>query len=635
MTVEIDENPRLDIREAFYLRFIRLSHSRYLAGDLAVKTLIFVSTAQLLRPQEKTGTWASIFPNEQVTEQQSALFVKKLLAVAISNVTYLRAIFPEHAFGDRCLEDLNLKILRDDSSCPGACQVIKWVKGCFDALDKKYLRMLVIGIYLDPDNPETVIESYTFKFSYSAEGGIDIYRNSRKISSAYTAAETRKATIRLLRTIVVLTQTLKSLPDDVMMTMKLVYYDEVTPADYEPPGFKAAETDGFKFDEEPTNIKVGDVATPFHTVKMRIKTDSKQFEMKEDPAEEEEEVQEVSQEISNNGLDNEVMDVNDKTRETNPVKRQLPEEGERLVEDVRVPEISPAKPSPAVDNNSAEVMPLTSEVAADEYKVRCPCGCNEDDGLMIMCGVCKYWQHGVCFIITEEEDAPEEHICDVCTTGVKICTDPQLSDMTSIAVQATCLWRRALLACTDMSRVLAPHLARRLGIEITVAQGLMNRLEKEKFIRNPGKGKKLGKIVDKALVKKEGIQKYFQKKKTRGSQDLDKNKTTDEPHHIEVNGVDKNKDSKNEVEMLVEKTEGMNLCGRRLRSKESSKSKEPEICTITNVVESDRNRGKKRAFSKVDDSNEFEVCNSQDIEDSHCVQAKKKKASVVAKAIMV
>ncbi|XP_067655644.1 HORMA domain-containing protein 1-like [Haliotis asinina] len=592
-----------------------------------------MSTAQLLRPQEKTGTWASIFPNEQVTEQQSALFVKKLLAVAISNVTYLRAIFPEHAFGDRCLEDLNLKILRDDSSCPGACQVIKWVKGCFDALDKKYLRMLVIGIYLDPDNPETVIESYTFKFSYSAEGGIDIYRNSRKISSAYTAAETRKATIRLLRTIVVLTQTLKSLPDDVMMTMKLLYYDEVTPPDYEPPGFKAADTDGFKFDEEPTNIKVGDVATPFHTVKMRIKTDGKQFEMKEDPAQEEE-VQEVSQEISNNGLDNEVMDVIDKTGETVAVKRQLSEEGEGLVDDVRVPEISPAKPSPAVDKNSAEVVSLTSEVAADEYKVRCPCGCNEDDGLMIMCAVCKYWQHGVCFIITEEEEAPEEHICDVCATGVRMCTDPQLSDMTSIAVQATCLWRRALMACTDMSRLLAPHLARRLGIEITVAQGLMNRLEKEKFIRNSGKGKKLGKIVDKALVKKDGIQKYLQKK-TRESQELDKNKTTAKPHQIEVNVVDKNDDSKNEVEMLVEKTEGMNICGRRLRSKETSKGKEPEMCTITNVVVSDRNRGKKRAFSKVDDSSEFEVCNSQDAEDSHCVQAKKKKASVVAKAIMV
>ena len=34
--------------------------------------------------------------------------------------------------------------------------------------------------------------------------------------------------MRLLRTIVVLTQSLQSLPDDVMMTMKLLYYDDGT-----------------------------------------------------------------------------------------------------------------------------------------------------------------------------------------------------------------------------------------------------------------------------------------------------------------------------------------------------------------------------------------------------------------------
>ena len=49
--------------------------------------------------------------------------------------------------------------------------------------------------------------------------------NGNKITGAYSEAETKKATIKLLRTIVVLTQTLKPLPDDVMMTMKLLYHD--------------------------------------------------------------------------------------------------------------------------------------------------------------------------------------------------------------------------------------------------------------------------------------------------------------------------------------------------------------------------------------------------------------------------
>ena len=46
------------------------------------------------------------------------------------------------------------------------------------------------------------------------------------MSSAHTTAETKKATIRLLRTIVILSQSLHSLPDEVMMTMKLLYYDD-------------------------------------------------------------------------------------------------------------------------------------------------------------------------------------------------------------------------------------------------------------------------------------------------------------------------------------------------------------------------------------------------------------------------
>ena len=52
------------------------------------------------------------------------------------------------------------------------------------------------------------------------------HRNNKKISSAYSSTETKKATMRLLRTVVVLTQSLQSLPDNVMMTMKLLYYDD-------------------------------------------------------------------------------------------------------------------------------------------------------------------------------------------------------------------------------------------------------------------------------------------------------------------------------------------------------------------------------------------------------------------------
>ena len=45
------------------------------------------------------------------------------------------------------------------------------------------------------------------------------------ISSSYSAEETKKSIKTLLRTLVVLTQSLKLLPSDVMLSMKLLYYD--------------------------------------------------------------------------------------------------------------------------------------------------------------------------------------------------------------------------------------------------------------------------------------------------------------------------------------------------------------------------------------------------------------------------
>ena len=47
--------------------------------------------------------------------------------------------------------------------------------------------------------------------------------------------------------------------------------------------------------------------------------------------------------------------------------------------------------------------------------VRCPCECNEDDGLMIMCEICRSWQHGTCFLVLDDDSAPKVHICEICS----------------------------------------------------------------------------------------------------------------------------------------------------------------------------------------------------------------------------
>ncbi len=48
--------------------------------------------------------WSKIVPGETETEPQSSVFVEKLVAVAVWNMTYQRAIIREHAGVVRCLE---------------------------------------------------------------------------------------------------------------------------------------------------------------------------------------------------------------------------------------------------------------------------------------------------------------------------------------------------------------------------------------------------------------------------------------------------------------------------------------------------------------------------------------------------
>uniref|UniRef100_A0A8C9MEH7 HORMA domain-containing protein n=1 Tax=Serinus canaria TaxID=9135 RepID=A0A8C9MEH7_SERCA len=60
-------------------------------------------------------TWRSI-----TTEQQSLVLVKRLLAISVSCITYMRGLFPESSYGTRYLDDLCLKILREDKSCLGS-----------------------------------------------------------------------------------------------------------------------------------------------------------------------------------------------------------------------------------------------------------------------------------------------------------------------------------------------------------------------------------------------------------------------------------------------------------------------------------------------------------------------------------
>ncbi|KAM8870915.1 HORMA domain-containing protein 1 [Spinachia spinachia] len=218
--------------------------------------------------------------SQVVPEQQSLVVMKKLLAIAVSGITYLRGIFPDKAYGTKYLAGQKVMILREERSCPGASQIVQWMMGCFEAIQKKYLRTVIMSIYTDPENPQKVTECYQFTIQYTAEGAqmdFESSNNDKKVSSM-PCDDTKKASILLVRKLYTLMQNLGPLPDHICLNMKLAYYENVTPQDYQPPGFKEADAFTLEFGKEMVELTMGQVATPFHSLKVDMATETHRLE---------------------------------------------------------------------------------------------------------------------------------------------------------------------------------------------------------------------------------------------------------------------------------------------------------------------------------------------------------------------
>ncbi|XP_053739033.1 zebrafish testis-expressed 38 isoform X2 [Synchiropus splendidus] len=228
--------------------------------------------------QTKTvvAEWSGLFQTELKTEAESLVFVKRMVALAVSSITYLRGMFPEEAYRSRYLDDVCIKILREDCRTHGANKVVKWLMGCFDAIEKHYLEVMFIGV------SQHIIESYHFKFTYTANGpNMEIFTNTGK-AKRVTIEDTKMASVLLVRKLFLLVQSLSALPQNIYMNMRLFYYDDITPDYYHPPGFKEGVCDKFWFEGTGVHFKVGEVSTAFHTLRVRVSAEQGRLETLKD-----------------------------------------------------------------------------------------------------------------------------------------------------------------------------------------------------------------------------------------------------------------------------------------------------------------------------------------------------------------
>ncbi|KAF5201099.1 Horma domain-containing protein, partial [Thalictrum thalictroides] len=222
----------------------------------------------------------------EITEQDSLLLTRNLLRIAIFNISYIRGLFPEEYFNDKSVPALEMKVKKLMPMDTESRRLIDWMeKGVCDALQKKYLKTLLFCVCEVIEGP--MIEEYTFSFSYSnsdsQEVAMNVKRTGEKKQGAtfksnsttdISPSQMRSSACKMVRTLIQLMRTLDKMPEKRTVLMKLFYYDDVTPVDYEPPFFTSCSEKeaNISWSKNPLKLEVGNVNSKHVVLALRVKS---------------------------------------------------------------------------------------------------------------------------------------------------------------------------------------------------------------------------------------------------------------------------------------------------------------------------------------------------------------------------
>ena len=338
---------------------------------------------------------------------------------------------------------------REKSGVVEANTLARWLKASFDALERKYLRELTLLIYLDPAKPEEVQEKFTFSFCYKdGVANISLGFNQSTVDMSKLKGDTEA----LLRHIVMVTQGLGSLPEDAYLAIRLKYYDDVTPVDYEPEGFTPDTTQETPMPEGIYRVDLGAVGTAFHGLKVKVEAKNVRTGFVND-------------------------DYQAGAMESQSQSQQLDGESQSQSQSQQVEEESPSQPqpqqllgeaSPAASqdlfdeessqpfvggsqelsesvggrNSSQDGQEISSQMSFSseastvslavktepvEPAVSCVCLSTSRDSLMLLCSSCSTKQHAACYRVLSTDELPTKHTCWDCSQRLGVpCTDTKM-----------------------------------------------------------------------------------------------------------------------------------------------------------------------------------------------------------------
>ncbi|KAF7682859.1 HORMA domain-containing protein 1 [Astathelohania contejeani] len=393
-------------------------------------------------------------------QEQSVIQIKKLLQTTLSTIAYLRKLFPSEHFEETTESIKRLRRTGDTN----VSTFIDWFeKGCADAIDKKYLKSVIVAIYLDSKNPEEVAETYTFDIDYTEN------------------KETEIPPAKIMNTLEMLVQTLRPLPPIKYVTLKLFYFD-YTPRFYEPPGFKAADNHSFQFKAEPLKLDIGNLRGESASLKIHTEFDYKHKCTNKNNTNECTNENNTNESINENNI-NECINENNINECTNENNTFI----SNTINNITKPQI--------INHNT--------NFLNKKDKIKCICGINVNDSDMLQCDRCLYWNHTVCcgfFSNTDKRIPSGDYICITCL----FTSSKKLNYYKKLGIMRRCL---SIIYNENINN--PRWLSNRMGISLPHIRNLIRRLINEGFVSKSKEGALFVYKVMKNSETKIKIKQYF------------------------------------------------------------------------------------------------------------------------------
>ena len=189
-----------------------------------------MSTIQKVKQKEETTIKTTI------SNDQSQKLVQTMMTMCFGCLAFLRGLFPDDNFVDqkfvpeKCNRDydrgnassIRIKTLVRNKS-EEADLFLDWLeKGVFQSLKLGYLKAISLGIFVDENEPNNLLETYLFSFDYQEQ---NIILNINGQVDQISLLDSRKMVQQLMRRFIIITQSLDPLPEKRFLTMRLMFND--------------------------------------------------------------------------------------------------------------------------------------------------------------------------------------------------------------------------------------------------------------------------------------------------------------------------------------------------------------------------------------------------------------------------